>query len=106
MDRVTDRGRFLRRHDEVLPVQILAECLGLDPQPWPAKGRPVVAVMARHRKLALAVDGVIGVQKVVIRPLKGLADGSAMFSGGALLGDGTVALVLDLDRLVETGGAA
>jgi two-component system chemotaxis sensor kinase CheA len=105
VERLTDRGRFIRRHDEILPVQVLAESLGLEALAWPAKGQPVVTVMARRRKLAVAVDGVIGVQKVVIRPLKGLAAGCELFSGGALLGDGTVALVLDLDRLVEAQAA-
>lgn len=98
---ITGKGRCLTRHGVILPVLSLATILeGQDP-PWPAKGATMVTVMANRRKLALVVDGVLGVQKVVIRPMTGLPAGADMIAGGALLGDGTVALILNLDRVQE-----
>lgn len=98
---VAGRGSCLKRHDVVLPVVFLSNILAGIDTPWPTKGATVVTVMANRRKLALVVEAVLGVQKVVIRPMLGLPAGADMIAGGALMGDGTVALILNLDRLQE-----
>jgi len=103
------RGRCLMRRGQVVPLQELGEVLACRAETWPARGLPVVVVEANRRQLALAVEAVIGVQKVVIRRLAGLPPGAPMLSGAALLGDGHLALVLDLDQLhaaIETTGSA
>lgn len=101
VDSVIGRGACLKRHDVVLPVLSLAEILTGTAAPWPKKGATMVTVMANRRKVALVVEAVLGVQKVVIRPMTGLPAGADMIAGGALMGDGTVALILNLDRLQE-----
>jgi two-component system chemotaxis sensor kinase CheA len=98
-------GRCIMRRGQVLPLQELGDILASRAETWPARGLPIVVVEARRRHLALAVEGVIGVQKVVIRRLAGLPAGAPMLSGAALLGDGHLALVLDLDQLAA-GDAA
>jgi two-component system, chemotaxis family, sensor kinase CheA len=45
------------------------------------------------------VDEVLGVQQVVLRPLDGIDATRTPFSGGAILGDGRVSMVVDVDRL-------
>jgi two-component system chemotaxis sensor kinase CheA len=92
-------GRVVRRGEQVLPLLSLPRVFGSPAELVPAAGGPVVVAMVRRRALALAVDAVLGVQKVVLRPLQGLPEDGLLFTAGALLGDGTVALVLDLDRL-------
>lgn len=92
-------GRVVRRGEQVLPLLSLPRVFGSSAEVVPAAGGPVVVAMVRRRELALAVDAVLGVQKVVLRPLQGLPEEGLLFTAGALLGDGTVALVLDLDRL-------
>ncbi len=101
VDTVIGRGACLTRHEVVLPVLSLAEILTGTAVPWPTKGATMVTVMANRRKIALVVEAVLGVQKVVIRPMSGLPAGADMIAGGALMGDGTVALILNLDRLQE-----
>lgn len=98
------RGRFLTRHGKVLPLADLGVLLGKEEPDWPERGRPVVAVESRHRRLALAVEAVLGVQKVVIRPLTGLGSGAELFAGGALMGDGAVALILEIEQLLTCVG--
>ncbi len=93
------RGSCILRRDQVLPLGELSAMLCGRPTAWPSRGLPVVIVEARRRHLALAVEAVLGVQKVVIRRLSGLPPGAPMLSGAALLGDGHLALVLDLDHL-------
>jgi chemotaxis protein histidine kinase CheA len=60
-----------------------------------------VTVESRRKRLAIETEGVVGVQKVVIRDIHGLgASQPSVLSGGALMGDGSVALVLDVDTLI------
>ncbi len=102
---LVDRTACVMRRDQVLPLGELGALLGGSPSRWPARGLPVVIVEARRRRIALAVEAVLGVQKVVIRRLAGLPPGAPMLSGAALLGDGHLALVLDLDQ-IQFGDAA
>ncbi len=91
-------GRFIVRHGMPVPLICLANALGLAKD---TQVGAVVAVDAQHRRLALEVEAVLGVRKVVLRSLKGLPGSEELFSGGALLGDGTVALILNPDALIE-----
>ncbi len=92
--------RCIQRRGGIMPVLHLAGELGLGEGDWGARGLPLVIVTANRRHVALAVDAVLGVQKVVVRQVAGLPAGAEVFTGGALLGDGTVALVLGVDLLV------
>ncbi len=53
----------------------------------------------------LVVDQVIGNHQTVIKSLTKLHADVETFSGATILGDGTVALILDIDHLVEFGRA-
>jgi CheY-like chemotaxis protein len=61
----------------------------------------LVTVESRGRSLALCVDDVLGVQQVVHRRIEGLPMETPIIAGGALMGDGSVALIIDIDRLCE-----
>jgi two-component system, chemotaxis family, sensor kinase CheA len=102
---VAGKGNCIVRRDQVLPLGELSSLMSGQASTWPTRGLPVVIVEANRRRIALAVDAVLGVQKVVIRRLSGLPPGAPMLSGAALLGDGHLALVLDLDQL-QLGEAA
>ena len=95
---VAGRGRCLVRHGEVVPLVTLADVLALW-RPEPPKRATVVTVECRRRRLAVVVDEVIGVQKVVIRRIQGLPAETPLIAGGTLMGDGSVALILDPDHL-------
>jgi len=49
------------------------------------------------------VDQVIGDHQTVIKSLSKLHSDIDMFSGATILGDGTVAMILDVPHLVEFG---
>jgi two-component system chemotaxis sensor kinase CheA len=93
------------RRGQVLPLSELSELLAGRSESWPTRGLPVVVVESNRRPVALAVEAVLGVQKVVIRRLAGLPPTAPMISGAALLGDGHLALVLDLDQLQASSEA-
>lgn len=95
IQRVSGRATMVVR-DEVLPVRSLASLIG-----WPQEGMPSFGVLmqATATNFILAIDGFIGRDDVVIKPLhdikpKGIA-------GATLSGDGLVVLVLDIEELLE-----
>ena len=55
------------------------------------------------RPFAILVDELIGKQEVVIKSLGPMLHNTPGIAGGAILGDGRVGLILDLDRIIEPG---
>ncbi len=65
----------------------------------------VVIVSAGEFRVGLVVDQVIGNNQTVIKSLSKLHADVETFSGATILGDGTVALILDVPHLVSFGQA-
>jgi two-component system chemotaxis sensor kinase CheA len=61
----------------------------------------VVVVHLGDRKAGIVVDNLIGQQEIVIKTLGKLLVGLKMFSGATVLGDGRVALILDVGTLMQ-----
>ena len=62
----------------------------------------VVIVAVAGRRIGLVVDQVIGQHQTVIKPLSRLHGTTQAFSGATILGDGSVALILDVSRLAQS----
>ena len=60
----------------------------------------VVIVRTADRRLALAVDELVGQRELVTRPLPAVASDGEPVSGGAALADGRIALIVDCDALL------
>jgi two-component system, chemotaxis family, sensor kinase CheA len=68
------------------------------------KGRfPIVAMRRGEERLALAVDEVLRDADLVVRPLPWNVRGTPSALGGVILDDGTVAILMDVAHLFETG---
>ncbi|MBN1806865.1 MAG: chemotaxis protein CheA [Sedimentisphaerales bacterium] len=113
---VTARGICVLRHGKLLPVVKLADVFNnfsttslfgndllkdLSSEERDIEGI-MVAANARNTPIAIYVDDVIGVQKVVLKDLVGLEVNSQYYTAAAIMGDGSVAMVLDTDQLFET----
>lgn len=61
----------------------------------------VVAVKVGERQVGLAVDRLLGEQEVVIKSLGRLIGDVPGISSAAILGDGTVALIVDVPALIQ-----
>ncbi|MBQ3337627.1 MAG: chemotaxis protein CheW, partial [Selenomonadaceae bacterium] len=61
----------------------------------------VVVVHAGDSKAGMVVDKLIGQQEIVIKTLGNLFMGLKMFSGATVLGDGKVALILDVATMLN-----
>jgi two-component system chemotaxis sensor kinase CheA len=62
--------------------------------------REMVIVSFENEQVALIVDGVVGENQTVLKPLGKHYKNQDFISGGTILGDGTVALVLDVNKIV------
>jgi len=63
----------------------------------------VVVLSTGDVRVGLVVDQIIGDHKTVIKSLSKLHADVETFSGATILGDGGVALILDVPHLVEAG---
>lgn len=61
----------------------------------------VVVVHAGEAKAGLVVDRLIGQQEIVIKTLGNLFQGLKMFSGATVMGDGRIALILDVATILQ-----
>ena len=61
----------------------------------------VVVVHVGERKVGIVVDDLVGQQEIVIKTLGKLLSSLKMFSGATVLGDGRVALILDVGTLMQ-----
>jgi two-component system chemotaxis sensor kinase CheA len=94
------RMEIVNVRGEILPLLRLARLLETGEDRPPSEGR-VVVVEGLGKKVGLLVDDVLTQQQVVIKPLgAGLADADFL-SGAAILADGRVGLILNVDRLAS-----
>ena len=66
----------------------------------------VVIIRTQDRRLALAVDDLVGQRELVTRPLPDIVSDGEPVSGGAALADGRIALIVDCDALAAENSAA
>lgn len=84
-----------------LPLLDLREWLGLEPAP--PSVQTCVVLQSGEQRFCLAVDRVRGREEVVIKALPPSLRGLPGYAGASLVGDGRMALILDVDALLHTG---
>ncbi|MGB7438223.1 MAG: chemotaxis protein CheW, partial [Candidatus Acidiferrum sp.] len=100
-----DGTLVFRFRGTVLPLLSLREELRLKP-PLQANTNTIdlVVVRTEGRQIALQVDAVRSTEEIVIKPLDKRFKNIALYSGAAVLGDGRVALILDIAALARRAG--
>jgi two-component system chemotaxis sensor kinase CheA len=92
--------RMLVLRDGVLPLLDGAHALGGAPA---TDAEHAVIVRGQDRRLALAVTRLVGQRELVTRPLPADVANRAAVSGGAVLSDGRIALIVDCDAVDFSG---
>ena len=96
------RGRaFLSLRDALVPFIRLRELFSTGTKPDPYQ--KMVVVSTGEDRVGLIVDQIIGHHQTVIKSMSKLHDDVTTFSGATILGDGSVALILDVANLVSLG---
>ena len=89
--------------NNLLPVIRLYERFGIQPRSSEAAESLLIVAEVAGRAFCLMVDDLIGKQEVVIKSLGESIKDIPGVAGGAILGDGRVGLILDLDGIFPGG---
>jgi two-component system chemotaxis sensor kinase CheA len=92
---VENRSEMVLVRDRLVPVVRLYERFRVQSQTAEARNAVFVLAESDNRLFCLMVDSVIGKQEVVIKSLGTMFQSVRGIAGGAILGDGHVALILD-----------
>ncbi len=98
--RSTGRSLITLR-DELVPFIRLREQFNTGSAPDPHQ--KIVVVSTGQDRVGLVVDQILGDHQTVIKPLSSFHADIGAFSGATILGDGGVALILDIPTLVHLG---
>ncbi|MCY1414175.1 Chemotaxis protein CheA [compost metagenome] len=90
---------LVRVRGEYLPLFSLHALLGLTGEPLPPERAIAVILESEGRTFALQVDELVGQQQVVIKSLEQNYRRIEGIAGATIMGDGSVALILDVDAL-------
>jgi two-component system, chemotaxis family, sensor kinase CheA len=92
-----------RRRGTLLPIAYLNQVLGLK-----STGRDeavsMVVLQAEDRQFGLVVDGVNDTQEIVVKPLGKQLKGLTVYAGATIMGDGRIALILDVLGIGQRSG--
>lgn len=98
---VAGNAEVYRLRDEYIPIVRLYQIFGIEPISTELENGLLVVVEAEGKKIAIYVDELLGQQQVVIKSLETNFKKIEGLSGATILGDGTVALIIDVAGLIE-----
>ena len=84
----------------VIPIIRLDKLLDSAPIEEEPESLTVVIVKKAEKYAGLVVDNLIGQQEIVIKSLGKYINNNKLISGATILGDGEVALILDVNTLM------
>jgi two-component system chemotaxis sensor kinase CheA len=92
-----------RRRGSLLPIAYLNQVLGLQTANH-AEAVNMVVLQAEDRQFGLVVDGINDTQEIVVKPLGKQLKGLTLYAGATIMGDGRVALILDVLGIGQRSG--
>jgi two-component system chemotaxis sensor kinase CheA len=98
---VQNRGELCMVRGQLLPLLRLHRMFNVTPRTEDPTEALVVIVQDNDRRVCILVDELLGQEQVVIKSLGDGIDKVPGISGGAVLGDGNVSLILDVPGLIE-----
>ncbi|WP_379146392.1 chemotaxis protein CheW [Paenibacillus sp. sgz500992] len=102
----TVRGQpVITARNQLVPVVWLHDCLGIPRAETTASSIPLIILGRGEKRLALAVDTLVGNQDIVIKTLGSYIGKSDSTSGATILGNGKIALIIDTASLFFNAGS-
>lgn len=92
-------NRLIPLSGDMIPYVDLREDLNMEGEPPPTT--KVIVVRYNDLQVGLCVDEIVGEYQAVLKPLTRLFRKQELISGATILGDGTVALVLDTNKIID-----
>ncbi|WP_321991710.1 chemotaxis protein CheA [Marispirochaeta aestuarii] len=100
IDEVDTRRRLISYRESLIPYVHLARSLDIPEQD--SRRKQMVVIETSHGRMGIMVDEVLGDHQTVIKSLGNMFKEQKSFSGASILGDGSIALILDINGLVST----
>ena len=98
---IANKNESVLRHNKLLSVIKLEEIFGNTTYVDKDNNDGImIAINSGKNKAAIYVDEIVGIQKVVLKQLEGIEFDCQLYSAVAVMGDGTTAMVLDIDSLM------
>jgi two-component system chemotaxis sensor kinase CheA len=94
----------IRLRDKVLPLLEMADAFGYKSSKHEQGFRYVVVVGMGKQQLGLAVDHLLGQEEVVVKTLGSIIGEVVGIASAAILGDGSVILIVDVQALFQVSG--
>lgn len=88
-----------RLRGELLPLVSLSKALGI--ATIDHASQVIAVVQADHQRFGLLVDRVLNTEEIVVKPLSARLKSIGVYAGATVLGDGRVALILDVQALAR-----
>ena len=101
VSRLSGRGEVFSFRGDYLPIIRLHELYGVQPRTRELQEGLVVVAEGDGRRVGLFVDDLLGQQQVVIKSLEANYGHVEGVSGATILGDGSVALILDVPGIIR-----
>ncbi|MDH5545806.1 MAG: chemotaxis protein CheW [Gammaproteobacteria bacterium] len=98
---IAGKAELYKLRDEYIPIVRLYEVFDVDPDSTKLSNGLLVVLEGDGQRVALYVDDLLGQQQVVIKSLETNFRRIEGVSGATILGDGTVALILDISGLIK-----
>ncbi|HEY1190288.1 MAG TPA: chemotaxis protein CheA, partial [Gemmata sp.] len=90
-----------RRRGHLLPLVYLGAALRLARPRGTGDGLTIVVLHANEHQFGLVVDQIHDTEEIVVKSLQPQVRGTSAFAGATILGDGRVALILDVVGLAQ-----
>ncbi|MOA08359.1 Chemotaxis protein CheA [compost metagenome] len=90
--------------NQVIPIVWLHDYFNIERMQQAKSHIQLVIVGSAEKRLAVAVDELIGNQEIVIKSLGSYIGKVACIAGSTILGDGKVALILEVSGIIEQAG--
>jgi len=99
LNNITGNQFVMQLRNDYIPIVCLQDVFNIDLEKKDLEGAMLVVVEGDNEKIGIVVDELLGQQQVVIKSLEKNYQKVDSISGATILGDGTVALIVDISGL-------
>lgn len=97
---MANKGQAYKFHENIFPIVFLEEYFKINAEATDFESKTICAVDSDYGKACFVVDELYGQQQVVIKSLGDKLKRVNGISGGAILGDGRIGLILDVNDIL------
>ena len=99
-----NKGEMIMFQNELIPISRIGDIFNITGSVSNVTDGVIVIVESSGKKIGLLINELLGQQQIVIKSLKGSMKGITGISGGAIMADGEISLILDIGGLMKLSG--